>query len=302
MSDANYKGQTLGLYGDGKNEPPPAHRDAANRILAEIKPLDSDGRFSKTGRIGLISLGMSNTTQEFSYFKQIADNDANKSPYVCIVDCAQGGQAAGNWANPDKFAAPQRQSPWIVTDERIQKAGLTSAQVQVVWIKQAIPGPASIGEFPRHARSLQSDLAVIVQKLKQKFPNLRIAYLSSRIYAGYATTELNPEPYAYESAFAVRWLIQDQIKGSPDLNYDPNRGEVKAPLLLWGPYLWADGTTPRKNDGLVWKQEDLSERDGTHPSESGRRKVAQLLLNFFESDPFAATWFVGNNLTTPASR
>lgn len=57
-----------------------------------------------------------------------------------------------------------------------------------------------------------------LNKLKQKFPNLRIACLSSRIYGGYATTHLNPEPYAYESAFVVRWLIQDQIKGEPSLN------------------------------------------------------------------------------------
>jgi hypothetical protein len=39
-------------------------------------------------------------------------------------------------------------------------------------------------------------------------------YLDSRIYGGYATTALNPEPYTYEGAFLVRWLIQDQLKGN----------------------------------------------------------------------------------------
>jgi hypothetical protein len=38
----------------------------------------------------------------------------------------------------------------------------------------------------------------------------------------------------------VRWLIRDQIDGRPDLNPDPGKGPVKAPVLLWGPYLWAD--------------------------------------------------------------
>jgi lysophospholipase L1-like esterase len=66
---------------------------------------------------------------------------------------------------------------------------------------------------------------------------------------------------------------------------------VKAPLLLWGPYLWADGTTPRKADGLVWERDDLA-GDGTHPSQSGRRKVADQLLKFVKTDPLAATWFV----------
>ena len=104
-------------------------------------------------------------------------------------------------------------------------------------------------------------------------------------------TPLNPEPYAYESAFAVRGLIQDQIKGEAKLNCDAAKGPVKAPLLLWGPYLWGDGVTPRKTDGLVWQREDLG-GDGTHPSGSGREKVARLLLGFLRSDPCAKGWFV----------
>jgi hypothetical protein len=66
---------------------------------------------------------------------------------------------------------------------------------------------------------------------------------------------------------------------------------VKAPLLLWGPYLWADGVTPRKGDGLVWERKDLA-ADGVHPSPSGRQKVADQLLKFFKTDPSARTWFV----------
>src|SRR5437868_6436233 len=83
-------------------------------------------------------------------------------------------------------------------------------------------------------------------------------------------------------------LIQDQIKGDKELNYDPSRGTVKAPLLLWGAYLWGDGMTPRKSDGLVWKREDLG-GDGTHPSNSGRQKVAELLLKFCKTDPNVKT-------------
>ncbi len=32
-------------------------------------------------------------------------------------------------------------------------------------------------------------------------------------------------------------------------------------------------------------------RDGTHPSESGRDKVARLLLDFFTTDALANSWF-----------
>ena len=291
MTTERYKGQTGGLYGEGRNTPPEAHQAAAEKESAKIQPLDAEGRPSKTGKIVLISVGMSNTTQEFSTFKKLADADPNKSSSVVIVDCAQGGQAAHQWAYPEEGRNKQRPSPWTVMDERIEQAGVSPAQVQAVWFKQAQIAPAQLGEFPKHAESLRDDTADILRKLKMRFPNLRIAYLSSRIYAGYATGPLNPEPYAYESAFSVRWLIEQQIKGEPGLNYDPAKGRVKSPLLLWGPYLWADGVKGRTSDDLVWKREDLA-GDGTHPSASGREKVARMLVDFLKSHPTAKSWFV----------
>lgn len=134
----------------------------------------------------------------------------------------------------------------------------------------------------------------MIQNARKKFPNLRVAYLASRIYGGYSGGSLNPEPFAYESAFVARWLIQDQIAGKAELKYassDESVQAIKAPLLLWGPYLWADGVTPRRSDGLVWKRADLG-GDETHPSQSGREKVARLLLSFFKENPLARSWFV----------
>jgi lysophospholipase L1-like esterase len=32
--------------------------------------------------------------------------------------------------------------------------------------------------------------------------------------------------------------------------------------------------------------------DGVHPSEAGRKKVAEMLLNFFKTDAEARKWFV----------
>lgn len=85
-------------------------------------------------------------------------------------------------------------------------------------------------------------------------------------------------------------MILDQIKGDRKLNYDPDKGLVKSPLLLWGPYLWADGEKGRKAGDLVWKPEDCGP-DGTHPSPKGRKKVAELLLHFVKTDATAKTWF-----------
>ena len=280
-----YKGQDGGLYGGGQNEPPAALQKAAQKESAKIGALDADGKPAADGKIVLLSIGMSNTTQEFSRFKELADKDPAKSPQVILVDGAQGGQDAARWSDAGS-------APWNTVEQKLKAAGVTAQQVEVVWMKHARIGPANYGEFPKHAEELKGHFLKSLNIAKKRYPNLRIAYLSSRIYAGYAATRLNPEPYAYESAFVVRGLILDQMKGEPKLNYDASRGEVVAPLLLWGPYLWGDGLSPRKSNGLIWKREDLA-GDGTHPSpKSGRDKVAGLLLNFFKTDPNTRGWFL----------
>jgi hypothetical protein len=87
-------------------------------------------------------------------------------------------------------------------------------------------------------------------------------------------------------------VIEDQIHGAPDLNYDPARGPVKAPWLSWGPYFWSypDGT-PRRYDGFVWTRADVAQ-DGLHPSLSGLTKYANMLLYQMTTDPTATPWFL----------
>ena len=58
---------------------------------------------------------------------------------------------------------------------------------------------------------------------------------------------MNPEPYAYESGFSMKWLIEAQINQMETGVIDPDAGDLDydsgvAPWLAWGTYLWADGT------------------------------------------------------------
>jgi hypothetical protein len=271
-----YEGEDGGLYGGGRNTPPDAHRQAAEVELAKIRPLNAEGEPDENGVIGFVAISMSNATQEFSRFKQVADRSPLKSPKVVIVDCAQGGQAMAEWAPADA-------RPWEEARRRLAAAKVSPRQVQTAWIKLANKGPT--GSLPDHGRKLERDTLAVLHHAKTQFPNLRIAYLGSRTYGGNATGGLNPEPYAYESAFAARWLIQRQMQGDAELAL------AKSPLLLWGPYLWAEGAKGRKIDQLVWERADFG-ADGVHPSDSGRQKVAELLLNFLTTDSVAQLWFV----------
>src|ERR1043166_1130718 len=122
-----YKGEEGGLYGGGKNEPPREHADAARAEASKIQPVDGEGKPAADGKVVLLSIGMSNTTQEFSRFLQLARGTAK----LTIVDGAQGGQAAIQWDTPEA-------KPWDMAENRLRQAGATAKQVQVVWIKQAL--------------------------------------------------------------------------------------------------------------------------------------------------------------------
>jgi hypothetical protein len=279
-ADDRYKGEDGGLYGGGMSTPPEAHRLAAQEALKRIRPLDAQGKPSANGKIVFVSLGMSNTAGEFKMFKDIADRDPQKAPDVVLVNCAIGGAGVSSWASSGS-------GTWQKVAERLKEAGVTPEQVQVAWIKHADPGPSPDTVPLQYAKHVKDKIAASLAVTRSTFPNLRVAYLSSRIYGGYnivGIRRVNPEPFAYETAFSVRWVIQDQVAAEKN-------GKVEGPVLLWGPYLWADGVTPRKSDKLVWERRDLSE-DGVHPSRIGGEKVANLLLEFFKNDAGAKSWFV----------
>jgi hypothetical protein len=265
MGKRRYRGYRGGLYPGGVNRPPKKYLRNANAASKRVKPIN--------GKIVLLSLGMSMASHEFSAFKRSADRDPQKNPSVVVVDGAQDGF--------DSRRARSQPAFWNNADQRLAAEGVTPDQVQAVWLKEAVAGEDR--PFPKDARALQGDLRAIIRILRTRYPNVKLVYLSSRTYGGYAITGLNPEPAAYDSAYAVRGIIQERI-----------RGKLKGPHLLWGPYLWTDGAAGRL-DGLVWACEDVEE-DGTHPSRSGMQKVVTLLTTFFKTDPTAKRWYVARPL------
>ncbi|MEO6457509.1 MAG: hypothetical protein ABIO92_04435, partial [Chloroflexia bacterium] len=264
-----YRGYEGGLYLGGSNEPPLDYKWMGRAHASLVQPLNQNGQPDPNGKIVLLSIGMSNTSMEFTTFKTNADADPEKNPQVTRVNGAQGGQDAEIIRNPN---APF----WATVDQRLTQAGVTRNQVQTAWLKQAIAGERR--PFPEDTVALRDALRDIVGIMQTRYPNLQIIYLSSRTYAGYSVQQ-NIEPFAYQSSFSVKWLIEERIVGN---------GE--GAWLAWGPYLWADGVKPR-SDGLQWLCSDVSE-DGVHPSVSGRQKVADLLLNFFKTNETARGWFV----------
>jgi uncharacterized protein YjdB len=184
---------------------------------------------------------------------------------------------------------------------------LTEAQVQVLWIKNANPRPGAsneralcdatvtgcVNDLGTEAVNYESQLGQTIRAAKSRYPNLQQVFLSTRIYAGYATDGLNPETYAYEYGYSAKWLIEAQVLQMRNQTVDPIAGDMSytdgsAAWTAWGTYLWADGDIPR-SDGLVWLPTDF-QADGTHPDPQGAAKVVNLLMTFYLGSPYSP-WF-----------
>jgi len=289
MAGYSYHGFPGLLYPEG-NDCPAAH-------LARQPPVDAAQSFV------FLSLGMSNVKQEFcdSPYGNIgpqkctdysfigrASQDASLNDNLIVVNGGIGGATAVNWVNPNDQV-------WMVVNSSLGAYGKTGADVQVVWAKLANKDPVlSLPNPNADAWVLAAQWADVVRNVKTKFPNVRQMYLASRIYSCGAPGSLNPEPMAYESGFAVKWLIEEQIRQlngqAADARFGPLTLDV-APWLAWGPYLWADGNNPR-SDGLVWLRSDLGS-DCTHPSQpQGRAKVAGLLMDWMKTSPLTQSWML----------
>ncbi len=304
-ADDAYHGFKGGLYPEGKNERPAAHEKAGQELAAKVRLLDRDGKPSALGKIVLLTIGFSNTLQCSKGFLDAAHEDKDVNPHVVLVNGAQGGRSAFMIQNPDDGSiGEQYWKEWVAG--KLKAADVTAAQVQVIWLKETDAAlgaavlkmlgvkdyePPTKQGFPRGARTLQGELEKIVQALPRLYPNVKLVYVSSRSFGGWAKREGNKEPFSYETGYAVKWLIEKQLAGDPDLNFDPARGPVKAPWLSWGPYLWANGEHKR-GDGFSFRLDDYREDDRMHHSADGIKKMGGVLLRFFKIDATTKGWFV----------
>jgi hypothetical protein len=187
-------------------------------------------------------------------------------------------------------------------------ACLTEKQVQVLWIKNANPRPGianertlcdanvsgCVNDNGTEAILYESQLGQTIRAAKSRYPNLQQVFLSTRIFAGYATDGLNPEPYAYEYGFSAKKLIEAQVlQERSGGTIDPVAGDMSytngtAAWTAWGTYLWADGAIAR-SDGTTWLSSDF-QSDGTHPNATGTTKVVNLLMGFYTTSDYTP-WF-----------
>lgn len=287
-----------GLYEDGSNEPPADFALAGEAVAGTITPLDTLGLPDPAGKVLFLSVGMSTTAMIWSTFINKAGHDAAVDRTSLVVfQGARAGQTSGFWYG--RYADKQYRR----VNTKLAERGFSPAQVQAVCMcpivrHPAKPLPAASATLPdpeANAHVFARDLGEIARELRRRYPNLKVAFVTSYIYGGYAEegNQAVVEPLAYEGAWGARRAILAQIRQLRTGEVDPLVGDMSlavAPLLAWGPYWWADGLIPR-SDGLTWAREEYT-LDGTHPNKIGRPKAAMMLLEHFKASPFSRCWFL----------
>jgi len=298
-----------GLYENGSNAVPADHNQAGVQLASQVQPIN--------GKIVFLGIGMSSAQDEFDAFvQQAASNRGVNHNTLVILNGAKGQQVACLWTvafGPPSTSCPRSSGVENEYDriktQLLASLHLTEDQVEVLWAYDADKLPTvSLPSSQADAYTLEGYSGAIARAARLRYPNLKLMFLTSREYAGYATIPLNPEPFAYESGFSMKWLIQAQINQIRTGQIDPIAGDLDynqgvAPWMVWAAYTWADGTTPR-SDGFVWCDGQSGapcfgdvdvQSDGTHPSAEGSGDLATLQMNYFLSSPYAAPWFLSGS-------
>jgi hypothetical protein len=306
-----YQGFEGGLYPGASNVRPAAHTAAGQRIAQSIVPLDANGKYDPRGKIVFLPLGASPNELTWGGWA------ASPSPGNPYYDNSIKGQALADPSNNPQLVFPgmilssiccgDYRDPndpiYTLQEQQLTAQGLTRQQVQIVWVypfPQQGPNGLDDWSWPSSAFINRDSWEAVLRALKQVYPNVKIAYLGTKHHP-YSTWA--NDPAAHDSAWSVKWAIEDQINGDPSLNYDPAHGAVVAPWAAWGPYFWADDNIPRRYDGFLWTCADVQPgptgKDYSHVSASGVYKQATLFLNQMKSDPTATPWFLARVAPPP---
>ena len=147
LGSGTYLSFTGGLYPSGSNTIPAQHHAAGLTHATAIHPLDINGNSNPGGKYVLLSIGMSNTTQEFcsaastlpcdswTFMGQAATDPSVNHTQLAMVDGAASGKSASFWTSP---TAPDYDR---IRDTQLTPQGLSERQVQIVWLKVANPNP-----------------------------------------------------------------------------------------------------------------------------------------------------------------
>ena len=243
----------IGLYGAGDRIVPVDRLIDMQQAGEAVVPRLRDGTVDEVrGTIVLLCIGMSNASMTATAMAQVIKM-RKLHPRVKIVNACQFGQDLAILSNP----ADPYWTSWVPS--KLTQAGVTAQQVGAIWCMEGTKVPAS-------ANSIQAWWSSILSIVATAYGNCQQLLVDAINYMGYSLNADLQEPGGYEQGVALRdWVIAHD--------------DVLRPCVMWGAYLWCDGSNPR-HDGFTWLCPADSLSDGVHPSNPvGSTKLANLVVD-----------------------
>lgn len=253
---SSYLGEPGGLYPES-NEPPAGYLDEA------VSSLEQDSQ------IVLLCLGMSAMQNMCSGY--INGSYPGVTPGLIAINGAIGSKQQ-NWESASHFV-------WDRGVQMLTQQGLNESQVDIVIYHNTFGGESRpFPEWVLAENGLRASLQITMDIIAERYPNTKLILVTSRYHAFYAPPDSkSPEPWAYESAWAYKYLIEDRINCAVDCG----------PPVAWFAYLW-DSSWPQS-----WYVSD-----GIHLSNEGRAAAGAIWDNFLRTSPYTTSWYLSGPAPT----
>lgn len=244
-----YLGFEGGLYPNGSNSIPAAYM---SEVQAAYDALSADSS------INFLCIGMSNLEQTCDHM--IENIDGRMNPNVTVGNGGRPGRAMQAWDSGVNS---------LYTD--LRRADMDANQVDVVIFFNAcgFPETAYCGDW----FSMQNSFESVYNSINQAYPQVKLIYFTSREYAPPEANNLNPNPYAFQDGFSVKWAIESRING-----------QLSGVPVVWGPYQYDES----------WPFSYFRVPDYVHLSSEGLSFVGELWYEWFLGEP----WFNSGPIPT----
>lgn len=238
------------LYLDSVDMPSP-YRVRGETAGRQIKPLNSNGQPSSTGRIYIRGEGHSNALRVFAELANKLNSSSLENSSVRLINDAQGGMALENWV--------------------ASGVGTVDPKVQVVLLHHSLNKGFTDCSQQMYMDSTDYYLKLRIAQLRIKHPNLKQVFVQSREFGGwkcYSSPGALAEPAGYYNGFGVRQFVDYYVHANESI------------FVAWSFNPW-NPNTPRS-----W-----FEGAGLHPCIVGSKYWADMWFNFLLTDSTTKMWF-----------
>lgn len=283
LGAGTYMGKVGGLYPGGVNEPFGTYAQDLLAFSKDIKPRNAAGELASNGLVGFIAIGGSTCGKMMSALTDKTTNNPLTNARLKMANCTNGeGSASINsLMNPSDTI-------WPTILGKLNRRKLTPAQVQVIYLET--DDSIQVSGFPDRPLRAKQEYLQALHVFKTTFPNVKLVYVLGRTTTFLSKNKKlihNVEPNPYYNGWACKWLIEDQMNNASGTTYKGSSPEV--PMLTWGWYQWAYGTSQPRQDGFTWEKSDTE--DGLHATPVGSDTLSGYFQNFLLTDKYAKNWY-----------